>query len=94
MSEETKLETAQERSARAVRQGIVESTKMDKTIVVRVTRRVKHPLYDRFIKKSMKLHAHDETNDAREGDVVRVASTRPLSKTKRWRLLEVVERAK
>lgn len=92
MSEETKV--AEERNVRAVRQGTVESTKMDKTIVVRVTRRVKHPLYDRFIKKSMKLHAHDDTNDAREGDVVRVVSTRPLSKTKRWRLLEVVERAK
>ena len=92
MSDETQVTT--ERNARAVRQGVVESAKMDKTIVVRVTRRVRHPLYDRFIKKSMKLHVHDETNDAREGDVVRVMSTRPLSKTKRWRLVEVVERAK
>jgi small subunit ribosomal protein S17 len=67
---------------------------MDKSIVVRVTRRVRHPRYDRFIKKSTKLHAHDEENDAREGDVVRVMSTRPLSKQKRWRLVEVLERAK
>ena len=97
MSEETKVETTgqdAERNVRAFRQGIVESAKMDKSIVVRVTRRVRHPLYERFIKKSTKLHVHDETNDAREGDVVRVASTRPLSKSKRWRLVEVVERAK
>lgn len=82
------------RSTRAVRTGEVVSAKGDKTIVVRVNRRVKHPLYDRFIKKSTKLHAHDEQNDAREGDRVRVMSTRPLSKLKRWRLVEVVERAK
>jgi len=102
MSEETKLDSglesgaegSEERNARAVRQGVVESTKMDKTIVVRVTRRVRHPLYERFIKKSMKLQAHDETNDAREGDIVRVMGTRPMSKNKRWRLIEVVERAK
>lgn len=83
-----------ERNARAMRQGIVESAKMDRTIVVRIERRVRHPLYERFIKKSMKLYAHDEENTAREGDVVRVMSTRPLSKLKRWRLVEVVERAK
>lgn len=96
MSEETKVgaEAEQERNARAVRQGIVKSAKMDKTIVVQITRRVRHPLYDRFIKKSTKLQVHDETNDAREGDVVRVMGTRPLSKSKRWRLVEVVERAK
>lgn len=94
MTDETQVDTQPERNARAVRQGVVESVKMDKTIVVRVTRRVRHPLYERFIKKSTKLHVHDETNDAREGDVVRVMGTRPLSKLKRWRLLEVVERAK
>ncbi len=87
-------ESGNVRRARAVRTGTVVSAKGDKTIVVRVTRKVKHPLYDRFIKKSTKLHAHDETNDAREGDVVRVMGTRPLSKLKRWRLVEVVERAK
>ncbi|HKK73345.1 MAG TPA: 30S ribosomal protein S17 [Candidatus Krumholzibacteria bacterium] len=94
MTDETQVDTQPERNARTVRQGVVESVKMDKTIVVRVTRRVRHPLYERFIKKSTKLHVHDETNDAREGDVVRVMGTRPLSKLKRWRLLEVVERAK
>ena len=94
MTDETQVDTQAERNARTVRQGVVESVKMDKTIVVRVTRRVRHPLYERFIKKSTKLHVHDETNDAREGDVVRVMGTRPLSKLKRWRLLEVVERAK
>ena len=92
MSEETK--TTQDRAARAVRTGEVVSAKMDKTIVVRITRRVRHPLYDRFINKSTKLHAHDEENSAREGDVVRVSSTRPLSKQKRWRLVDVLERAK
>ncbi len=93
MSEQTEEKT-QERNVRAMRQGVVESAKMDRTIVVRITRRVRHPLYDRFIKKSMKLYAHDEENTAREGDVVRVMSTRPMSKLKRWRLIEVVERAK
>ena len=92
MSEQT--QDTQDRAARAVRTGEVVSAKMDKSIVVRVTRRVRHPRYDRFIKKSTKLHAHDEENSAREGDVVRVMSTRPLSKQKRWRLVEVLERAK
>ena len=94
MSEQTEMQTTEERNARATRQGVVESAKMDKTIVVRVTRRVRHPLYERFIKVSTKLHVHDEENTAREGDVVRVMGTRPLSKLKRWRLVEVVERAK
>ena len=93
MSEQTEDKTS-ERNVRAMRQGVVESAKMDRTIVVRISRRVRHPLYDRFIKKSMKLYAHDEENAAREGDVVRVMSTRPMSKLKRWRLVEVVERAK
>ena len=82
------------RAARAVRMGEVVSDKMDKTVVVQVTRRAPHPRYGRFIRKSIKLHAHDEENTARVGDVVRVMSTRPLSKSKRWRLVEVVERAK
>lgn len=85
---------ATDRSTRAVRVGEVVSAKGDKTIVVRITRRVRHPLYERFIKKSTKLHVHDEENSAGTGDVVRVMSTRPLSKLKRWRLLEVLERAK
>jgi len=82
------------RSARAVRTGEVVSAKGDKTLVVRVTRRVRHPLYERFITKSTKLHVHDEENNAGEGDTVRVVSTRPLSKLKRWRLVEILERAK
>ena len=91
MSEQTQEKS---RSARAVRTGEVVSAKGDKTLVVRVTRRVRHPLYERFIKKSTKLHVHDEENSAGEGDTVRVVSTRPLSKLKRWRLEEVIERAK
>ena len=82
-----------DRNARAVRTGEVVSAKGDKTLVVRVTRRVRHPLYERFIKKSTKLHVHDEENSAGEGDTVRVVSTRPLSKLKRWRLEEILERA-
>ena len=83
-----------DRALRAVRVGEVVSTKMDKTIVVKITRGVPHPVYSRHIKKSIKLHAHDEQNTAGVGDTVKVAATRPLSKSKRWRLVEVVERAK
>ncbi len=93
MAEQT-ASPATERANRAVRLGQVESAKMDKTLVVRVTRRVRHPLYSRFIKRSTKLFVHDEENTAREGDIVKVMATRPLSKNKRWRLVEVVERAK
>jgi len=86
--------TTNERKDRKVREGIVDSTKMDKTIVVRVVDRVRHPLYDKTLQRTKKLYVHDETNDAREGDRVRVAETRPLTKTKRWRLVEVLERAR
>ena len=79
---------------RKIREGIVASTKMDKTIVVRVVDRVRHPLYDKTLQRTKKLYVHDEANDAREGDRVRVAETRPLSKNKRWRLVEVLERAR
>jgi small subunit ribosomal protein S17 len=82
------------RANRKVREGIVESTKMDKTIVVKVVDRVRHPLYDKTMQRTKKLYVHDETNDAREGDKVRVSETRPLSKSKRWRLVEVLERAR
>lgn len=84
----------QQRSARKERVGVVTSNKMDKSIVVAIERQVKHPIYGKFIKKTTKLMAHDEANDAGEGDVVRIMETRPLSKHKRWRLVEVVERAK
>ena len=83
-----------ERAQRTVRMGQVVSAKMDKTLVVLVTRRVRHPVYSRFIKRSSKLFAHDEKNEAREGDTVKVMATRPLSKNKCWRLVEVIERAK
>ena len=86
--------TTTPRNDRKVREGIVDSTKMDKTIVVRVVDRVRHPLYDKTLQRTKKLYVHDETNDAREGDRVRVAETRPLSKNKRWRLVEVLERAR
>ena len=82
------------RANRKMREGVVESTKMDKTIVVKVVDRVRHPLYDKTMQRTKKLYVHDETNDAREGDRVRVSETRPLSKNKRWRLVEVLERAR
>lgn len=83
-----------ERNLRKVRIGVVSSNKMDKTITVKVERKVKHPLYGKFVKKSNGLHAHDEKNECNIGDVVRIMETRPLSKSKRWRLLEVVEKVK
>ena len=83
-----------ERSARKVREGVVTSAGMDKTIVVTVTDRVRHSKYNKFVLKSKKLYTHDETNDAGVGDKVRVMETRPMSKSKRWRLVDVVERAR
>lgn len=73
--------------------GRVISDKMDKTITVLVERRVKHPVYGKFVRKSTKLHAHDENNECKEGDVVTIAECRPISKSKAWRLVEVVEKA-
>ncbi len=87
-------DSAAERGARKQRVGLVVSSKMDKTITVAIERQVKHPIYGKFIKRTTKLKAHDEQNDAGEGDTVRIQETRPLSKTKRWRLIEVVERAR
>ena len=83
-----------ERSPMRTRVGEVTSSKMDKTITVKVERRVEHPTYRRIVRRSVKLHAHDPQNTAQVGDVVRVAQIRPLSKTKRWRIVEIVERAK
>ena len=91
MSEEI---TTEARSARKVLQGVVVSDKMDKTIVVLVEDRVKHPLYGKVMTKSSRLKAHDESNEAGIGDRVRVMETRPLSAQKRWRLVEILERAK
>jgi len=81
------------RSLRKVREGVVVSDKMDKTCVVAVERFVQHPLYGRTIRRTVKLKAHDENNECRVGDRVRVMETRPLSKEKRWRVVEIVERA-
>ena len=83
-----------ERKSRKTRIGTVSSNKMVKTITVTVERKVKHPIYGKFLKKSSSFHAHDELNSAGIGDVVRIMETRPLSKTKRWRLVEIVEKAK
>ena len=86
MSEDTKVARTQT--------GYVVSAKMDKTITVRVERMVKHPLYGKFMRRSSRLHAHDEENACREGDRVTVQECRPLSKSKTWRLVEVIERAR
>lgn len=83
-----------ERNLRKERVGLVVSDKMDKTIVVQVERRMKHPMYGKYVKKSSKFAAHDENNDCNMGDTVRIMETRPLSKSKCWRLVEIVERAK
>ena len=83
-----------ERNLRKTKTGLVVSNKMAKTITIIVERKVKHPIYGKFVKKSSKFHAHDEKNECNIGDLVRIAETRPLSKTKRWRLVEVVEKVK
>jgi small subunit ribosomal protein S17 len=83
-----------ERNLRKTRTGVVTGNKMDKTITVAVERKVKHPIYGKFVKKTTRFHAHDEKNECTVGDTVRIMETRPLSKTKRWRLIEVVEKAK
>ena len=82
------------RNLRKQRQGVVTSDKMDKTIVVSAKLKEKHPIYGTFVHKTQKYHAHDEKNDAHIGDTVLIMETRPLSKTKRWRLVQIVERAK
>jgi small subunit ribosomal protein S17 len=85
---------AARRGTRKVRTGVVVSDRMDKTVVVQVTSVVRHPLYGKTVRRSKKFKAHDEANEAREGDVVRIMETRPLSRTKRWRVVEIVERAR
>jgi len=83
-----------DRPQRKTRTGFVVSDKMDKTVVISISQTVRHPLYSKIYKRNSKLYAHDENNDARVGDLVVVSETRPLSKTKRWRVVEVLERAK
>ena len=82
------------RNLRKTRIGVVTSNKMNKTITVAVERKVKHPIYGKFVKKTTKFHAHDEKDECTMGDIVKIMETRPFSKTKRWRLVEVVEKAK
>ena len=94
MSENTATQSAGERNQRKVREGLVVSDKMDKTIVVAVEDRVKHALYGKVLRKTSRLKAHDESNQGGIGDRVRIMETRPLSATKRWRLVEVLEKAK
>lgn len=89
-----KINTMTERNLRKSRTGVVSSNKMNKTITVAVERKVKHPMYGKFVKKTTKFHAHDEKDECAPGDVVRIMETRPMSKTKRWRLVEIVEKAK
>ena len=84
----------EDRNLRKTRVGLVSSDKMDKTIVVAVTEHVQHPLYKKIVKRTYKLKAHDENNECKTGDKVRVMETRPLSKDKRWRLVEIIEKAK
>ena len=83
-----------ERNLRKERIGVVVSNKMDKSIVVAVARKEKHPIYGKFVKKTTKFVAHDEKNECSEGDTLRIMETRPLSKTKNWRLVEIVEKVK
>lgn len=92
MAEITK--TTVERNLRKTKLGVVSSNKMDKTIIVTVERKVKHPLYGKFVKKSTRFHAHDEKNECSIGDTVKIMESRPMSKTKRWRLVEVIEKVK
>ena len=82
------------RNLRKERIGVVFSDKMDKTVTVAVKWKEKHPIYGKFVNKTRKFHAHDEKNDCNIGDTVRIMETRPLSKTKRWRVVEIMERAK
>jgi small subunit ribosomal protein S17 len=88
------MEENKERNLRKERVGVVVSNKMDKTIVVAEKRKVKHPIYGKFLNKTTKFYAHDEKNDCNIGDLVKIMETRPLSKSKCWRLIEIIERAK
>jgi len=83
-----------ERNARKTRVGMVVSDKMQKTVVVSIERRVQHPVYGKMVRRTKKLKAHDEQNEAKTGDTVRIMETRPLSKDKRWRVVEIIERAR
>jgi small subunit ribosomal protein S17 len=94
MAEMTNQQTAAARGARKSRTGLVVSDKMQKTVVVAIERRVPHPVYGKMVTRTTRLKAHDEENSAKAGDTVRIMETRPMSKDKRWRLVEIVSRAK
>ncbi len=94
MAEMNTTETTETRKRRKVRMGIVVSDKMQKTVVVAIERRVPHPIYGKMITRTKRLKVHDEENSAKTGDTVRIVETRPLSKDKRWRLVEIVDRAR
>jgi small subunit ribosomal protein S17 len=94
MAEEAAAEAAARPNRRKVRDGTVVSTKMDKTVIVSVVERVRHSRYQKTLQRTKRLYAHDEVNDLKEGDRVRVQETRPLSRLKRWRVVEVLERAR
>ena len=83
-----------ERNLRKTKIGVVTSNRMEKTVTVEIETKVKHPIYGKFVKKTTKFHAHDEKDECTIGDIVKIMETRPLSKTKRWRLVEIVEKAK
>ena len=88
------MEDNKVRNLRKERIGVVVSNKMDKTVVIAEKKKMKHPIYGKFVNKTTKFHAHDEKNDCNIGDLIRIMETRPLSKSKRWRLVEIIERAK
>ena len=94
MAEVAKSESTEARRARKMRIGMVVSDKMEKTVVVQIERRVQHPVYGKMVRRTKKLKAHDEENAAKTGDTVRIMETRPLSKDKRWRVVEIIERAR
>ena len=94
MAELAKQANAIERTSRKTRVGMVVSDKMQKTVVVSIERRVQHPVYGKMVRRTKKLKAHDEQNQAKTGDTVRIMETRPLSKDKRWRVVEIIERAR
>jgi small subunit ribosomal protein S17 len=96
MAELARTETTQatDRNSRKTRIGMVVSDKMQKTVVVSIERRVQHPVYGKMVRRTKKLKAHDEQNEAKTGDTVRIMETRPLSKDKRWRVVEIIERAR
>ena len=94
MAETQENAQAVNRASRKTRTGIVVSDKMEKTVVVSIERRVQHPVYGKMVRRTKRLKAHDEKNDAKTGDTVRIMETRPMSKDKRWRVVEIVERAR